>query len=411
VKGTGAGQVTVNGTAFIPVWDLDGDQGWVSGTYERRLYEEGGGTLKLPNSSGPDGQRHLDRFLALTDDTFAPGDEWYEVYDGNHLMSVWTPVGTQRVGSSSIDLSGEDATTLLKRTRETDRGYWNHAPRDVIEHYGRVWRTLVADGFTDTGRFTYAAGTANTPDGLWSYVRCEDAPAPGAVRLRVGASQTATLQSLVTTETGQSSPIADRTKPWRLDVTFSRSGFYGTPPTLDTLTIGLAGATAPDSYVRVTITSVSTMIQVGPSTLDIALDTQQPGPWRLGLEGRDRWVWFTLDGKVVGVLPTRQDLSDRATTVRMDLTSEATAATRTVDVQSVTFRQGDRLLVKAGAGDVRVPGEPTPGGLNAEYSEWASEFSRYGWQLAFLRAFLPTRTLLAQRTDPVVDFATADPPA
>lgn len=81
-----AGQTTVLGQKFTVAGVLRGPDSFASGTVERRLYEEGSGTLRLANALGADGVANLDRFACLTDPAFAPGDEWFEVWEDGDLL-------------------------------------------------------------------------------------------------------------------------------------------------------------------------------------------------------------------------------------------------------------------------------------------------------------------------------------
>lgn len=403
--GTGPGQVTVLGQTFVPAWDIGGRQGWVSGTVDRRLYEEGQGSLRLANAAGSDGRRHLDRLRCLTDPGFASGDEWFEVYEGGALVGVWTPTGTQRIGRTELQLSGEDATTLLKRTREGLFGYWAHAPRDVIEHYGRVWRALLAEGFDAGGpTFTYSTSPQTTSDGKWDYVRCETDQAqwPGTVRMRGNGVSYPTLVSKVTFSGGTSA--ADRYRPWRAEVDM------------------LPGQVAPGDGAAFlagdgTTVLAATWILYDQATFATAAGTTgfnnrvplvltASVPLRLAIEGRDRWVYFTINGQVACVLPMGAASNPNYLQVFGPGTNGST-----VQVRSVTLRVADRLLVTDRAGDYRLPGVPSPGGLWGEYLPAQDLVATYGATMASNVMLNPTRDPAATRLEAGVNYPSANPPA
>lgn len=402
--GTGPGQVTVLGQSFVPAWDLGGRQGWVSGTIERRLYEEGVGTLRLANAAGADGQRHIDRLRCLTDAGFAPGDEWFEVWEDTDLLGVWTPTGSQRVTRSDIQLSGEDAASLLKRTRETTVGYWCQAPRDVIEHYGRAWRALIAEGF-DTGgpAFTYSVSPQTTPDGAWNYTRCETDQSvwPGAVRLRNNGAY-AVLASTATFTAGTGA--ADRYRPWRAEV--------------DVLPGPVAAGEAMAFHVWDGTTNLAAInILYDQATFSTSLVTSGFGnrvpitlsasvPLKLSMEGRDRWVFFTINGRVACILPMGS--VSNPVYVQVDGPSNNGSA---LQVRSVSLRVADRLLVNDRAGDYRLPGVPAPGGLWGEYVDANDLVAAYGAGIASQIMLNPTRDPVASRLEAGLNYTSANPPA
>ena len=143
---------TVLGTTFAGSFDgLNGRGGFVSGTLERRLYDIGTVSLRFPNAAGDDGTLHRDRFKILSDPAYAVGDEWIEIYQSGELIATVTPVSAE-VSRQEITLSCEDGLAVLRLSREGQFGWWNHAPRDVWEHYCRAWRTVAHGSTGMTGR-------------------------------------------------------------------------------------------------------------------------------------------------------------------------------------------------------------------------------------------------------------------
>lgn len=404
-----AGQVTVLGQKFMVADVLDGAGSFASGTIERRLYEEGAGTLRLANAAGTDGAANLSRFRCLTDAGFAPGDEWFEVWEDTDLLGAWTPTGSQRVTRGDIQLSGEDATSLLKRTREGQFGYWRHAPRDVIEHYGRAWRAVVAEGFDADGPvFTY--GSSSSSDGKWWTFHCESDQTnrPGTVRLRAspgGNAYMATGTPVGQLGGGSSDPHA----PWRCDVTFTRSKFG----TYGSMSVGLYrnGLTGPTYDLIIPDSTVpQAKAGVGGFQFDALPAPREPGPTTVSVEHHMGWVFFSVDGKVAAIMA--MDAGSANYYVGVVLTNSSPSGPDiTVDVQSVAFRRADRLLVNDRAGDYRLPGVPAPGGLWGEYYDLTADVARYGdtTTVGYL-AFRPDREPAASRVEAGLDYATATPP-
>ena len=395
----------VMGATFGVAHDLRGPAAFASGTIEARLYDAGGGTLKLANAAGADGAANLNRFRCLTDPAYSPGDEWIEVWEDTDLIGVWTPTGGS-VDRGTITLQGEDATTLLKRTRETTVGYWAHSPRDVIEHYGRAWRALLADGF-DQGGFTYSTSPQTTADGRWTYTRCQTDPAnyPGVVRLDNSAI-TSPLPRLASTQTFPvGTGATDRYAPWRFECEFvpNTSGtaqfFVGL---LNTVTPFASLAEFAFLYGQVVFGSSN-----DPSSsyagLPFSLSAQVPV--RCAVECRDRWLYYILNGRVVGCFATTAIPDEAFVRVTGPLNGG------TVDVRSVTFRRADRLLVNNRAGDYRLPGNPTPGGLWGEYFDANDLVATYGATMASTVMLNPTREPVASRLEAGVNYPSANPPA
>jgi len=216
--GTGAGAVTVLGTSFVPSWQgVNGPGGFLTGEYETRLSEEGKFTVTFPNGPGDDGIYHRERFLVITEGkrvpgvtattygggTYRPGDEWIEVWWGDPGECVFVGTPTQaEVTSAAVTISGYDPVWLTKKARETSIGLWNHAPRDVIDHYSGVWQASLVDHFDGDVTYTWSASPADSSDGKWNYVKCANtgtnAGREGSVRLYPAApSATATIKGKV----------------------------------------------------------------------------------------------------------------------------------------------------------------------------------------------------------------------
>src|SRR4051794_30903745 len=82
----------VAGVSFQPQppVGVNGKSGFVGGTYEHRLNEDGSFAIRFPNSMGLDGIYHRDRFQVITDkDLYRPGNEWLEIYEVDNPVPIF----------------------------------------------------------------------------------------------------------------------------------------------------------------------------------------------------------------------------------------------------------------------------------------------------------------------------------
>ena len=163
---TAPGAVAVGGTWLraLPLNSLNGDRGFQVGHFEQWLGVEGPWSLDLPNTAGPDGHLHINRFLQITDPQWQPGDEFVEIRRDSGMTHLFTGALIDRPSTTlgKIQVSGFDGMWLLKKVRETEAGFWCHSPRDVLEHYTRLWGVFdVASAFPEPGAavITTASGT------------------------------------------------------------------------------------------------------------------------------------------------------------------------------------------------------------------------------------------------------------
>lgn len=389
-KGTGDGQVTVLGQAYYPSWSgMNGRRGFQVGQYEIRLDEEGTFSLTFPNTTGDDGVLHRDRFLILTagkrtplsgggayaysGGTYRPGDEWIEVWysEPGQIIFIGTPTQA-KITRDRVEISGYDARWLLKKTRETSAGFWMHAPRDVWEHYCSVWHSHVASDF-ESEVFTWSTG-ATTYNNEWVYTRAStgsDGAPPSSVRLLPNAAtETATLRSYVGIDVGRDSVNADNV--WRVETRFLRSalgsGAYVQVGMLD-------GSSVPWAYVQFTV--LSTTIKTGSYTAkDVGLDTSPPGPFHVIVEGRDRWVYFYSNGKLLGTMPMPFGTTSGKPYVAVKAGS--TTSHEYADVDFFIARNTEPFLMRGDdPGDYFLPGLPPSGPLMGEYFS-DTELKPYG---------------------------------
>lgn len=324
---------TILGTTFAGDADgLNGRDGFVSGQLERRLYDVGTVTLRFPNAAGDDGVLHRDRFKILADPAYAVGDEWIEVWQEGDLLATVTPVSAD-VSRQEIALSCEDGLAVLRLCREGQFGWWNHAPRDVWEHYCRAWRTV-------------AKGSGSiSDDGTLSLV---------SANLYAGT---------LTIGTGSADPF----RAWKLDATWT----VNSPNNGDSHQLQFAGH-AITVFRGGNIVSFDTLtgggfVESGQKPPPLTSPGNGPLTLRVTLEGRDRFIWASVNGTLLGVglMPA----GGSAGYPRIESGGGSDGLTYSSSV-SWAFRAADRFLLPNGRGDQRLPGIPPSGtGLGGV---WAS---------------------------------------
>lgn len=345
--------------APLPSRGIGGDTGWVQATWDRRLGEEGEFTVRLPNTVGNDGVRHLERFRILTDrERYRPGDEWLEIYQDGRLELVGTPVKYQ-IGRGEIVLTGTDALPLLTRTREFQAGFWADAPRDVLEHYAGAWVAVTADEAKRP-----LVGAPGNPGGV--------------ITGDVGA----TITSLPST--------ASLGRYWRLDLVVNAPN--PTPPSeyLAPLTRHLLTVTVADSKVIMLNDNTLLFTAAGATpAAGLAVDRDVT----VSIEGRDLWRLLYLDGQLVAV--------NYGPTPRIEDLGLTMAASNPVTVSRMLLRDHRTWLLDDGAGPLTLPGLPTPGGLIGHYYDGRDEAAKYGPASTLGRGLMlsPTKDEATRRLD------------
>ena len=241
---TTPGAVQVLGQWFVPAdrAGVNGPGGFIAGEIEDRLGEEGAGKIAFPNTVGGDGVRHLDRFACLAPDRkYEPGDEWLEVYEGpgpvGDLIGVFTPAGDRTITRSRIEILVRDGLYLQKKQRETAAGIWNHAPRDVIEHYSGAWQVLLADEFEHGfARNAWSRSRATVVDNAIKLTLPEGA----------GVSTSAYLLATAAQAFIDPTPTSASFAPWRLEVSLT----IPTLPASVALGVGLTNADMSMQFAR-----------------------------------------------------------------------------------------------------------------------------------------------------------------
>ena len=385
----------------LPLAGSNGERGFQKGHYERWLGVEGPFTLDLPNTAGPDGKLHIDRFLRggkNADPKWMPGDEWIEIRRDNppKLLYVGAYVNEPSVTPGLMQIGGYDVWWLAKLVRETSAGFWCHAPRDVLEHYTRLWCFDVATGFPEPGAAVLTGGPGPTTTG--SFIYAGAATNTGLSICRFGSGGGQLVMASAPPAVGYAS--ADPYEPWRVEVSCYVNG-----PLTSNLRLTAPGGPSLTVYPTAT-TTTGLGAFIGPSggpNLLVSLPGSSaliPGQLDLALEGRERWIYAYIQGQLVGVMP-------------MPATAPAPneLVGASVDVQSFTYERGRKWLMRGtDKGDYVLPGQPAPGGLFGEYFD-DSDLRQYVGTAQNLDFQLnPTRAPYASRPDPQINFPTAGPP-
>jgi Concanavalin A-like lectin/glucanases superfamily len=345
-------QVTVLGQPFIPSWaGINGQRGFSQGQIELRLYEEGIGSITLPNAGGEDGVLHRRRLLITqtgrvtpkggnvtmySGGAFRPGDEYIEVYrtsaSGAPGKLIFVCAVTKAtIDSGSIVIDGNDALWLLKKTRESSAGVFFNAPRDVIEHYTKVKQIILADDFPQDGRFNTSA--TQTADGMWAFQQAFNVPGSNAnggastwssslgtvVRLQTyGSNQNAYLSTIGGAPL--STFIQGRADPWvRWEarfrfapgfspssyVWFQLSGLASGVSMLGTAGPGIQLNAGPSGTGNVNPPGYVMMFNsVGTQAAYSQIPNFNPLAWHTAtVEMRDRYIFFYVDGRLLGLTP------------------------------------------------------------------------------------------------------------
>nr|MDP9167259.1 hypothetical protein [Actinomycetota bacterium] len=357
--------VVVGGASYLPAGQgVNGEAGWQTGHYERALNVEGPWTLDFPNGQGPDGRLHRYRFLQRTDPAFQPGDEFVEIYrDAQTLLYVGALLNVPNHTLSLIQVGGYDALWLLKKVRETDAGWWCHAPRDVFEHYTRAWNLDVATGFPEPGAaaLTGAAG----PVTAGSFTARYAATNTGLPVCRLSSAGIGSLV-MATPPPAIGYQATDPYEPWRVEASFYVSG------PLDAS--GSVSLTSPDGNLGLQLnpgaspSGLTAIFRYGGSALNFAAAPVPggaliPGQIDMALEGRERWIWCYVQGQLIGLLPmppTYQPIDGFYYNPGVGAT--------VVDVLEFTYDRAPSWLMRgADKGDRVLPGLPAAGGLQADY--------------------------------------------
>lgn len=403
----GAGAVTVLGASLAaqPARGVNGRRGYQSGSYEPAMNEEGTATLRLANIVGDDGILHRRRFRVFTDPDYHPGDEWVEIKQSGRVLFIGTPLGaTKRRGELVIRLG--DPQWMLRKQRETAAGFWTHAPRDVFEHYTKAWRTLIADEFNsgaDPAKWTSTVLNGGTTTNQ-----------TGTVLLSAGPNANGSSAIAAAAAFWPGLTLASE-RAWRLEMTYNRDLllFAGVSLTLDP-------SVADSSQIRLDLgsssnTATARIFPPGGATVAF-VQTKAPQELvakgaTLAIEGRDRWVLFYVDGRLVAQLEQPAWTAGVVYRPAVRVANATASVGNSMEVSSVLLRRADPYLMRgADKGDYRLPGTMPSGGLRGSYFDDADLRSLGDVPAYYSRVLAPTREPYARRQDTTINFPFATPP-
>lgn len=381
------------GSEFTATFDgmNTGENGHAGGSWERRMYEEGNFRLSFPNREGSDGRLHRERFAPLYDGDFHPGDEWFEIYDHTDLVYTGLTRGAE-VSLQEVAVGGSDGAWLLRKTREYWAGHWNHAPRDVWEHYLSLWKMVIADDFEDESRFSWSTSNQTTSDGKWVYLRAgagdplaEDPPDDSAILLHDNSPTGGDVshRARIRAHDSYAFPIgvsqATLGTAWRVECQFWRNRF-GVVSDDDPTAVDFDGG---NSYVRVGMWDIDAddaliIVQMQEAHTYLSHDgghtlwrssypTDGEDTFQVVVEGRDRWAYAFVNQRLIGCIPIPEGTFNCVPYVAMR-PGQNTSHQR-VRVESLTCRRTIPYLRPSSSqfGDYRLPGAPVGGGLNGTY--------------------------------------------
>lgn len=400
------GATQVLGASYLPqpLKGLNGERGFQSGHYERWLNIEGPFTLTVPNSQGPDGKLHIQRFLQRTAPDFMAGDEWIEIRrDGlATLLYVGALINLPSTDIGQIQVGGYDALWLLKKVRETDAGFWNHAPRDTLEYYTRAWAFDVATAFPEPGAVPVTP-TSGTTTGNFTYIECDTTTGLPVCRLTAASGGSSMGFTGLPPAIGYES--ADPYESWRVEVSCYVSAalpagaavqiasadqqlslqVLGDPSVLSGASARLQCPGTPGTYVNAAVPGSALV----------------PGQVDLAMEGRERWIYCYVQGELVGLIPMPTTHDPAVTCAYF-----ANGGAAVVDVQAFSYRRGRAWLMRgADKGDYVLPGEPVPGGLQGSYFDAIGFTDTTGGADILDLVLNPTQQPYSQRVDPVISHS------
>jgi hypothetical protein len=485
---TDPGAVQVLGTWFTPNWaGLNGRRGWISGSYERKTNDTAAFQIEFPNTAGEDGTEHRDRFLICQQGkrtplaggglfgygggSYRPGDEWLEFWWRGELVYVGTPTKVQ-LGLDKVTLTGYDGLFLQKKQRELASGFWNHAPRDVFEYYTQAWQLMLAEGFDVPDKFVFSTSEQVTADGRLTYLRAGNpaggtvlvggatsGPIPtGAVRLApaqpaVGMTSSAYVGGSHSNEFDYGPSSSNPRTSWRAEtkLTYGPTLFYridasttlsaAVALSVHDLTSGYelarlvivnnedgtaqAGAISGDHFLHEGgVLNVIDLYGTAGGQYTQSPDCKPGQEITLAIEGRGRWGYYYINGRLVGVLELfAPDNNGQFPSFNLvpwvKIGNGNPVATGNnaphADVQYLTMRRTRPYLMRRsyqggpGDGDLQLPGAPPAGGLLGNYMNDV-DISPDVWTMnppnidrRKFKYFNPLKQPYARRIDPQVD--------
>lgn len=420
---------------------LNGKGGFVSIEHDPILNDATEFPLILP-PQGADGVDAGNRFYSFAGSidpsnptgpraAYFPGDEWIEVYRGNdELIACGTPIDADAgVNPPQVQLQCRDVLHPLKKTRETAAGFWCNAPRDVFEHYTRLWQTVVSDDFTDTTQWPssvpHAGNTGTTPDGRWAYQNVDNAGGASFVRFDQGALVGAADSWIAGTTTVTDGGAGDHSC-WRAEM---RAAGIFTQYTSPFIVLWMVDSTlgnplAANNGVSLAISPVSAncalqtflggVVTTWPLNLSGLLNDsgQLLPPYVLAIEARERWCYAYLNGQLIGVAPRPAYAAPVALRPVISDQLLAVGPTGYMDIDFCVVRKTTNPLNGGTPGDYFLPSPPAPGGLTGEYFDLAAPQAQWGAPAAKASTFAPGLSTLGQaRTDQIDALPTGAAPA
>lgn len=380
--------------------------------------------VQLP-PEGSDGRNNRDRlyFYSDTPDPQNPGqavgymagDEWLEVYRGaDELVGNGTPVSEQSAPEQLV-LTCRDCVQPLQKSIETGAGFWNHAPRDVFEHYTRVQRCVIASNFPNQmANFPVTAATPNTSiDGRWTY-QSIFAAASGPLTMGAGgaSSSTAIISPVVTIP---DAGLADHSC-WRVETSISSLISTGSP----IIELALSAVTGGLRLCHLKIDSLAGQVEVstlqwnGAGLADIWASTTAglvdstnhlSAPYTLAIEARERYLYFYVNAQLVSIAQRPYPNGDSASTAADTLTASlilregSPPQSSAMRVDYFVVRRTSPAMNGGTPGDYILPSPGDPGGLSGEFYDLTAAVSA-----GLVPIGSPTFTPAASRFDQGVSF-------
>lgn len=390
---------------------LNGTGGFQQAEVSPTLNDSSEMTVTLP-PQGADGRDNVDRlyYYADTPDPtvsfasgidqrigYMPGDEWFELIRGQgELVQSGTPV-SESTSQSALSLTCRDVTQIFRKSRETSAGFWNHAPRDVFEHYTRAWQAVLADDFDGTEfqapTTTIASGTWPTyaiQNGKWAFTGA--AVEDGNSHLVLSTIPSLQPWAYVYGYGGGSAwPLSDGGATdhscWRFECSISSASFIGTNPVICfgagdstssipslrqnnglgayTLQLMPASGQVYVNTVNAAFTGLFVSWPTNASALLTAANKFAP-PYTMAIEARERWVYFYLDGQLIAVTPRIPALTHTDMRPYVYLQSNDSSLD-SITVDYIIARRTTKPLNGGTPGDYVLPSNPSSGGIQGQY--------------------------------------------
>ena len=344
--------VQAGGARFAaePSDGINGRQGWIRAEITPSLADSGEGLVMLPNTVGDDGRLHRDRFRILTDPDYRVGDEWLEIMREPHdTLAVATPIDySTSLPSITLKLRTAEVLTELDIGPDTERVI--AAPRDVARRAGRT--TIAAIATELTGK-----ESGDAIPGPWLQTNLAGAPvtpyaatwAADGLTLTGSGSDPPTIAGELTTDATDWEAYANAR------VTTATSG--GKPVQLAVLVDGTWNVLEVGTDGTISSSGLSQAI----TRTNRGRDLHLPGEIDLRIVKDGRWVQHIVNGNIICAVEAAAG-DEPPTKVRISTGANQAAVWRRAGILT-----RPALLARDVAGDMHLPGKPTPGGLRGAY--------------------------------------------